>query len=208
MNLDYFNNKENIYKNIYSQNFGNSIYKNIYYLDIQIDNFILSLVKDLKDSKELIDNEFFNDNSNIYKLVKLNLFEYKYIYIYNYLFRILTPLIEQVYLLDNYTLYLKKIYYSLLSPISNKDFANIKNEQIVNFNNNTYEFLVIINLGNYFDIVIDNNVYKLETNKVIVFANKNNFDIKNFRDQHILILNYSILNGYNRYEYNKHPNQN
>ena len=40
MNLDYFNNKENIYKNIYSHNYGNSIYKNIYYLDIQIDNFI------------------------------------------------------------------------------------------------------------------------------------------------------------------------
>ncbi len=49
-------------------------------------------------------------------------------------------------------------------------------------------------------------IYK--KNKAIVFSNKNIFQIENFKEQNILILNFSILNGYNRYEYNKHPNQN
>jgi hypothetical protein len=117
-------------------------------------------------------------------------------------------MIEQVYSFDIYTLYLKNIYYSLLTPVSSKEFANIKNEQIINFKTNTYEFIVLINLGNDFNIIIDTISYTVETNKSIVFSNKHLFDIENFNGQNILILNISILNGYNRYEYNKHPNQN
>jgi hypothetical protein len=207
MNLDYFENKEKIYKIIYSQEFYNSIYKIIYNIDINIDNFVLILIKDLKNKNDQ-NIEYFNDNLNIYKLVKITLNEPKYIYLYNYLFKVLIPMIEQVYSFDIYTLYLKNIYYSLLTPVSSKEFANIKNEQIINFKTNTYEFIVLINLGNDFNIIIDTISYTIETNKSIVFSNKHLFDIENFNGQNILILNISILNGYNRYEYNKHPNQN
>ena len=208
MNLDYIEKKETIYKILYSEKYNESIYKNNFLLDLDIDNTVFNLVKNLEKSKELNNIEFFNDNTYLFKLIKLNLTEANYIYLYNYLFRELTPQLEKVYNFDKYFLYLKNTYYSKLTPMTINEIKNIKKEQIISFNNNNYEFVVLINLGVKFDVLIDNITYSIETNKSIAFSNKNSFDFKNINNQEILILNYSIFEGYKRYDYNKHPNQN
>ena len=208
MDLDFIEKKETIYKIVYSKKFDESIYKKNFILDFDIDKSLLKFVKKLENSKDLNVSEFFNDSFNLFKLIKLELNEAKNLYIYNYLLKEITPEIEKVYQIDKYLLYLKNTYYSALIPMKNNEMKNIKKEQIINFNNNNYEFIVLVNLGTNFELMIDNISYVIETNKSIVFSNKNSFDFKNIDKQEILILNYSILDGYKRFDYNKHPNQN
>ncbi len=208
MDLDFIEKKETIYKIVYSKKFDESIYKKNFILDFDIDKSLLKFVKKLENSKDLNVSEFFNDSFNLFKLIKLELNEAKNLYIYNYLLKEITPEIEKVYQIDKYLLYLKNTYYSALIPMTNNEMKNIKKEQIINFNNNNYEFIVLVNLGTNFELMIDNISYVIETNKSIVFSNKNSFDFKNIDKQEILILNYSILDGYKRFDYNKHPNQN
>lgn len=208
MDLDFIEKKETIYKIVYSKKFDESVYKKNFILDFDIDKSLLKFVKKLENSKDLNVSEFFNDSFNLFKLIKLELNEAKNLYIYNYLLNEITPEIEKVYQIDKYLLYLKNTYYSALIPMTNNEMKNIKKEQIINFNNNNYEFIVLVNLGTNFELIIDNISYVIETNKSIVFSNKNSFDFKNIDKQEILILNYSILDGYKRFDYNKHPNQN
>ena len=90
----------------------------------------------------------------------------------------------------------------------NKINENIDSESIININSNSYEFIMLINISHN-DIIININSKTeiLEQENSIFLSNKIKYD---FIDQNgdIILLHISYYNGYNRYDYNKHPNQN
>ena len=62
----------------------------------------------------------------------------------------------------------------------------------------------------YVKFKLSNEDIILEPCTALFFSNKIEFDIisKSNKSDYLIILSISYFNGYNRYEYNKHPNQN
>jgi len=208
MNLNFKDKKESVYKLIYSDSFDDSEYSKVHLVEKEIDKSILNFIKDKKNSREFEGLEFFNDDSNMFKLVGLhNGSEDKIIYIYNYFNREIIPNVEKLYNLDNYSLYIKNIYYSHLLALNVGELKNVNMNKIINFNTNNYEFLVIVNLGEMFQLDISGNVFELDKNKSIGLSNKHSINFNKLNCQDILIITLSLFDGYKRFDYNKHPNQ-
>lgn len=194
----------NIFNILYSDDFLISNYTNIYSIDNILKeedkNYLNSLKYNKIDKIIKLDKIFLNLNIN--EPVNNNLF----IYIKNYLHQHLN-LIEENYVIPKYYLNIKKIFFVDLSDI--KVTNNLK---LVNIEKKNYDFIMFLNFSNeninlgkikMYDehLVINSNSCKILSSNLSIDL------IRNENNKIIIVILLSILNGYDKFYYNKHPNQ-
>lgn len=202
--------KENEFKIIYSHKFENSKY-NTNYIKIKniIDiNFFNLFIIEIKKNELSDEKKYISLNNNLYLIEKVNCMSNYIFTVFNsYINRKVIELIENNFPFEKYSLVVKNI--QLLDL--NEPFRSDYSKNITNFKSNNYEFLLFINISTNtnIDIKLYNTDIILEPCTGIFFSNKIEFNITNKfnKSNYLIILSISYYNGYNRYEYNKHPNQ-
>jgi hypothetical protein len=203
--------KENEFKIIYSDKFEDSKYKsNFLKIKNIIDiNFFNLFIKEIKKNELSDEKKYLSLNNNLYLIEKVNTMS-------NYIFTIFSSFInrnviehiENNFPFEKYSLIIKNL--QLLDL--NESFKSDYSKNIINFKSNNYEFLLFINIStnNNVQFKLSNENIILEPCTALFFSNKIEFDIisNSNKSDYLIILSISYFNGYNRYEYNKHPNQN
>ena len=203
--------KESEFKIIYSDKIEGSKYKsNFLKIKNIIDiNFFNLFIKEIKKNELSDEKKYLSLNNNLYLIERVNnMSNYIFTVFNSYINRKVIENIENNFPFEKYSLVIKN---SQLLDL-NESFKSDYSKNIVNFKSNNYEFLLFINIST------DNNVqFKLLNEDIILepctalfFSNKIEFDIisKSNKSDYLIILSISYFNGYNRFEYNKHPNQN
>ncbi len=202
--------KEDEFKIIYSDKFENSKY-NLNYLKIKniIDiNFFNLFIKEMKKNESSDEKKYISLNNNLYQIEKVNnMSNYIFTMFSSYINRKVIEHIENNFPFEKYSLVIKNI--QLLDL--NESFKSDHSKNTINFKSNNYEFLLFINISteNNVQVKLPNCNITLEPCTALFFSNKIEFDLitKSNNSDYLIILSISYFNGYNRYEYNKHPNQ-
>ena len=166
-----------------------------------------------KASSEIIknENEIYVNISNIFfKIININYDIKIYKYLKNYLTTNLLNNIETTYKLPTNSLnILDIIFIDSSEEINNEEKVN---KNIMNLNKYLCEFVIIINLDeNYNENIISLNLIpdfesKLLKGEAIILCKKHNFSlITNCKN--LLIIPVQFFDGYNLFEYNRHPNE-
>lgn len=207
--LDY---KKNISKSIfninrfnimYGEQFNNSVYNNVFKYNLIIDSNIFNFINELPYNRQTV-NLWIKLNDKKFIIKSLNYAE-ETKYFKNFLICNHINEIENFFNLEKYSLSINNIYYTDFT-LTDKEF-DYKN--FVNLNKKSNQFVLIISISNsnsQLKIIINNNSYEL--NNSIVFSNRYNFsfDELTYDKNNILIITLSYLNGYNKFNYNQHPN--
>ena len=203
--------KEKEYKIIYSDKFENSKYKsNFLKIKNIIDiNFFNLFIKEIKKNELSDEKKYLSLNNNLYLIERVNnMSSYIFTVFNSYINRKVIENIENNFPFEKYSLVIKNL--QLLDL--NESFKSDYSKNIVNFKSNNYEFLLFINIStdNNVQFKISNEDIILEPCTALFFSNKIEFHIisKSNKSDYLIILSISYFNGYNRFEYNKHPNQN
>lgn len=133
-----------------------------------------------------------------------------FIYMSNFFKKNILEKIENKYNLDSNTLHIIQILYVKKNIKNNKDENNY-NDKIINYDNYNCDFMILINLNeNNNEIInfleISNFNSKIKKNNGIVFCKKHKIDF-NENIENILLITVNYLDGYNLFEYNRHPNE-
>lgn len=204
--------KENEFKIIYSDKFENSKYNtnSIKIKNIININFFNLFIKEIK-KNESDEKKYLSLNNNLYLIEKVNIMSnYIFTMFSSYINRKVIDHIENNFPFEKYSLVIKNLQVLDL----NESFKSDHSKNIVNFKSNNYEFLLFINIStdNNINFKLLNDNVTLEPCTALFFSNKIEFDIfckpnNSNKSDYLIILSISYFNGYNRYEYNKHPNQ-
>ncbi len=164
-------------------------------------------------SSEIVkkENEIFASISNIFfKIIHINYDIKIYKYLKNYLTVNLLNKIESVYKLPDSSLNILDIIFLDSSEEINNDERIDKN--IINLNKYQCEFVIIINLDEQInENIISLNLIpdfesKLLKGEAIILCKKHIFSLTT-NCKNLLIIPVQFFDGYNLFEYNRHPNE-
>ena len=201
------NNKENDYKIIYSNNFNDSKYNLniINFMNLINENLSKNLLKTIT-KNDINDEEksFIINGTNIFNIKKINHIDnYVYTFLHSYINRIIFNLIEEKYNMDKYSLFIKFMYFVNLDDHKDLNYST----NIIKTQSNNFEFILAINIGlNNIKLEITNETIILKPTDGLFFCNKKQFIFLQ-KTGEIILLFVSIFDGYNRHNYNKHPNE-
>jgi len=211
--LKLFKENKKIFNIIYSRNFLISEYFDIYdYSKILLGNTSDLIIKKITKKMDTAENNYYlKSKNNYFQFVELPPINEISI-IKNYLINNYINKIENQYKLPKYCLNINKMYYIDLNN-------NILEEEQINYNDNIIslkqisgEFILVINLGDEisgfidFEIIPDLNK-KLETGDGMILCKKHVFNLNEVKSGKILLCFINIYDGYNLFEYNRHPNE-
>ena len=203
ININEIENKEEIFKILYSEKLNESkFYKNLNITNILNEEFTSKLIKEnTKNDLEEQQKNYLNLDNNYYFIRSLNInLTYTIVFI-TFLNRKLVSKIEDFYEIENYSLKISNLF------LLNLDEYIDEKKNLFNNLVHSKEFLFIININNEDkEVFINNENIILNPFSGIFFSSKKEFNIINKKDN-FLIINFSIYEGYDRFDYNKHPNQ-
>ncbi len=195
-------NKKSNHNLIYSDNFTKSNFFSIFTCNNVLSQNIIEIIEEIY-SNDFLENINVIFNDLLFKNIMLNK---KYLFVFNvvnnYLTKNIIGQVEKFFHLDDYSLNLKKIFFfEYLEDLSSKNITNLNSD-----------FMGIINIDLQ-DIILEItssecNVtnYSIKSNSVVVFCSKHNFKLK-FNSQNMLLLfTINYYGGYDKYNYNEHPN--
>ena len=194
---------------LYSNNFIISIFSNLYLFENTITIELFDLLLDLFSNEYIVHNTILFNNILLKNLILHDKYSFVTKYLENYLIVNNFGEIENFYKINKYSLNIKKIFYC--------QYINSINDNIDTENNdipdkklkekNSQDFIIIINLDNDIINLIVNNVnYPIQKNSMILLSNKHNYELTFCNDNKFLVIIVNYFNGYNKYDYNEHPN--
>lgn len=196
---------EEIYNVLYGDDFLISDYTNIFTINeiLNEDDFnYLNTIKNKINSNASMTLNLNNNKFNLYPLTE------KYIniilYLQNCFIKFLSS-IENNYKIPKNFLNINKVFYVNMSKLE----QNNKIIEVAKFN---YDFVLFYNLNNH-DInfgrinLYDENLI-IKSNTAIVISSNIKLNLNKINDSNLIIVLMSVLGGYKKYYFNKHPNQN
>lgn len=205
---------------LYGDDFTTSNFSNFYSCENVMTHDLFNLVT------ELYSNEYIHHNKILFNFIFLKnlLLNEKYSFTIKYLENFIIVnyfgLIENYYNIDKYSLNIKNIFYfqfiqeyNIENNIENNMINNIENNSNNNYNKSknkgriNIDFLMIINLDDdIINLTIDMTEYLIKKNSFLFLPYKSNYKLKFNNNNKFLIVTVNYFNGYDKYDYNKHPN--